>query len=353
MSQRPLLSVIVPTYGRAEHIGPLIDSVLAQEFQDWEMVIAEDGSPRRAEVKAVVDQYAPRMGGRLRFFQNEKALGYDGNFRHLIGLARGEFVFVMGDDDRVASGAFTAVADAIRRYPNLGVIIRAYTVFIGTPENTLKTIRYWPGECVFPAGPRAIVAAHRRLVAMAGIVMHRDSAHQCATDRFDGTLFYQQWLSSNILVERDAVYIPTLLAHFRHASNSVFGTAEREKGLYTPGKQPPDMDLKMVASLVAIAAAVEKERGVKIVEHVERDFANHMYPTLAMQASQPWKVFFKFYRDLGRQGFDRYLVYHLWFWAVALIGPRKLQWIFQKVREILGYQPNLTAFSRPSRSAPA
>lgn len=347
---RPLLSVIVPTYGRVEHVGPLIDSVLAQDFDDWEFVIAEDCSPRREEVRAVVGKYVQSVGSRIRYHQNEETLGYDANFRRLVDLACGAFIFVMGDDDRVAPGAFRAVADAVKRYPNLGVIIRAYAVFLGTPDNVLKTIRYWPEECVFPAGPRAIVAAHRRLVAMAGIVMHRDSAHHFADERFDGSLFYQQWLAANILVERDAVYLPTLLAYFRHLSQGVFGTAKRERGLYLPGVQPPDMDLKMVASLLGIAETVERERGVAIVKHIRRDFANHMYPTIAHQAHQRWPVFFKFYRDLGRQGFNRYPQYHFWFWAVAIVGPGSLSWLFQAIRRILGYSPNLTRFARPSQA---
>lgn len=344
---RPLLSIIVPTYGRAEHVGPLIDSVLEQQFDDWEFVIAEDHSPRRDEVRAVVESYATRVGPRIRFHQNETTLGYDANFRNLVELARGEYLFVMGDDDRVAPGAFDAAARAIEQYPNLGVIIRAYAVFSGEPSNVLKTLRHWKHECVFPAGPRAIVAAHRRLVAMAGIVMHRDSAQKYADDRFDGTLFYQQWLAANILVERDAVYLPTLLAYFRHNSAGVFGTAPKERGLYTPGVQPPDMHLKMVASLMRIAETVERERGVRIAEHIRRDFANHIYPTLAHNQYLPWRDFYQFYRDLGRQGFAKYPQYHAWFWAIAIIGPKPLFWAFQTIRRIFGYSPNLTRFASP------
>lgn len=350
---RPLLSVIVPTYGRAEHIGPLIDTVLSQSFEDWELVVAEDSSPRGAEVRAVVEDYQRRVGPRIRFHQNEETLGYDGNFRKLIELARGEYVFVMGDDDRVAPGAFAAVARAIATYPNLGVVIRAYAVFEGDPSNVKKVLRHWPTECVFPPGPRAIVAAHRRLVAMAGIVMHRDTAQKYASDRFDGSIFYQQWLSANILTEREAVYIPEILAYFRHASQGVFGTAKREKGLYTPGVQPPDMDLKMVGYLIAIAQAVEDAHGMELAgltEHVRRDFANHIYPTIAHQAHQPWRVFFKFYRDLGRMGFNRYPQYHFWFWATAIVGAKNLFRVFQLIRRVFGYSPNLTRFARPERA---
>lgn len=346
---RPQLSVIVPTYGRAEEIGGLLDSIIAQEHDDWEVVVAEDNSPRRELVRAAIAPYQAKLGTRLRYHENEETLGYDANFRNLIDLARGEYVFVMGDDDRVATGAFAAVRDAIERYPNLGVIIRAYTVFEGTPDNTKKVLRHFPRECVFAAGPHAIVAAHRALVAMAGIVMHRDLAHKAASEAFDGSLFYQQWLAANILVDRDAVYIPAILAHFRHASPPIFGTAKREKGLYTPGVQPPDTDLKMVASLMRIAEAVERERGVEIVKHIRRDFANHMYPTIAHQAHQRWPVFFKFYRDLGRHGFNKYPQYHLWFWAVAILGPRVLNGGVRLVRRVLGHTPNFTRFARQAR----
>jgi hypothetical protein len=184
--------------------------------------------------------------------------------------------------------------------------------------------------------------------------MHRDSAHRFADDRFDGTLFYQQWLSANILVERDAVYLPTLLAYFRDNSPTIFGTAAKERGLYTPGNhQPPEMHLKMVVSLIRIAEAVERERGVEIVERVREDFANHIYPTIARQTYLPWRQFFQFYRDLGAQGFWKYPQYHAWFWAIAVFRPRLLFWTFQQVRRVFGYSPNLTRFARPEPPAPA
>ncbi|HVZ77492.1 MAG TPA: glycosyltransferase family 2 protein, partial [Gemmatimonadaceae bacterium] len=242
---RPLISVIVPTYGRWQHVGPLLDSILAQDFDDWECVIAEDGSPNQELVREQVAARAERASGRIRFEPNAKTLGYDANFRRLIELARGRFVFVMGDDDFVAPGAFRAVARTVERYANIGMILRAFAWFRDTPDNVIQVSRYYPRETFFPAGPQAIVACYRRSVVMSGLVFDRDLAQSFATDRWDGTLFYQHWLVANILVTKDAVYIPELLAYFRRGGTPIFGTAEKEKALYTPGVQPPDTDLKM------------------------------------------------------------------------------------------------------------
>ncbi|OYV72611.1 MAG: hypothetical protein B7Z72_04395 [Gemmatimonadetes bacterium 21-71-4] len=345
---RPLLSVIVPTYGRWQDIGPLLDSVLAQDFDDWECVIAEDASPNQERLRTIVAGYTARTNGRVRFQGNATTLGYDANFRQLVALAQGEFLFVMGDDDFVAPGAFAAAARTIRKYPNLGAILRAFAVFQGTPDHIVQVNRYYPGECVFPAGPKAIVACYRRFVAMSGIVLHRDLAQSVATDRWDGSLFYQQWLAANILLTRDAVYIPDLMAYFRRGGTPIFGTAAAERALFTPGVQPPDTDLRMTGALMAIARAVDTERNVRIAGQIERDYANYSYHTLAHQAHEPWPVFKKFYKDLGRLGFDKYAAYHAWFWAIAIFGAKNVDRGIQFIRRMLGYTPNLSSFAKPA-----
>ncbi len=345
---RPLLSVIVPTYGRWQDIGPLLDSILAQDFDDWECVIAEDASPNQDRVRGVVAEYAARVPGRIRFEANRETLGYDGNFRKLVALARGRFLFVMGDDDFVVPGAFTAVARAIEKHPNLGAVLRAFAVFQGTPDNIVQTNRYYAHERVFPAGPQAIVACFRRYVAMSGIVLNRDLAQACATDRWDGTVFYQQWLAGNVLAKKDAVYIPDLLALFRRGAPAIFGAAKAEQGKFIPGAQPPDTDLRMIRALMDIARAVERECHVPVAAAIERDFANYIYPTLAHQAHEPWPVFHEFYKDLGALGFAKYPQFHLWFWAIAIFGARNVNRGIQLIRRVLGHTPNLTRSARAS-----
>ena len=41
---QPLVSVILPTFGRLEYLRPTVASVYRQTFQDWELIVADDGS---------------------------------------------------------------------------------------------------------------------------------------------------------------------------------------------------------------------------------------------------------------------------------------------------------------------
>jgi abequosyltransferase len=343
---RPLLSVIIPTYNRPNDVAALLQSVLDQSFTDWECVVAEDCGPARDEVKRICHEFTQKSAGRVRCELNPENLGYDAGVRRLVELARGEFLFVMGDDDFVAPGAFQVVADAIKRHPNLGVIRGTISCFHGTPDNVVQVSRYYPSETVFPAGQQAIVACYRRLVAMSGLVLHRDIAQRVATDRWDGSLFYQHWIAGNILVEKDAVFLPQVLAHFRQGGAPMFGHAKAEKNLYVPGVQPPDTDLKMISYLMRIAQAIEHDRGVPVAKLIHRDFGNYMYPTIKHQAHEPWPVFYKFYRDLGAMGFDSYPIFHFWFWTVAALGAKRVDSVAQFIRRQVGHTPNLSRFVR-------
>ena len=40
----PAVSVILPTFNRLQYLRPAVDSVFAQTYEDWELVIADDGS---------------------------------------------------------------------------------------------------------------------------------------------------------------------------------------------------------------------------------------------------------------------------------------------------------------------
>ncbi len=54
----PKVSIVLPTFNRLQHLRPAVDSVFAQTFVDWELIIADDGS--EGETAAYLDALAQR-----------------------------------------------------------------------------------------------------------------------------------------------------------------------------------------------------------------------------------------------------------------------------------------------------
>lgn len=92
----PRVAVITRTKDRTLLLRRAIESVLAQTWQDWTMVIVNDGG-LRASVDQLIQLYEARFAGRLRVFHNERSIGMEAASN--IGLKGSESAYVVIHDD--------------------------------------------------------------------------------------------------------------------------------------------------------------------------------------------------------------------------------------------------------------
>lgn len=338
----PLLSVCIPAYNRASQLPELLDSIVAQDYPHYEVVICEDRSPERDQIRAVVERYRTALQGRVRYFENAENLGYDANFRELMRRACGEYCFIMGNDDVVAPGAFATVADVLRRSPDVGVVLRSVAHFRTRPEEFVTIARYYPDELLLPPGPDTVVQFYRRCVIMSGLVIRRHDALALETDRFDGTLFYQLHLIANILLRRPGLIVPEVLAYYRMDGTPEFGTSPSERGRHTPGgSSEPEAGVRFVDGILSIARVLDAERGTRLYPRLRADAARHAYHTFVSYGERPTGDYLRLYRGLVGLGFWRYPLFHVSGLAVAAVGGPRMRRFVHAVRRRLGYTPNL------------
>jgi glycosyltransferase involved in cell wall biosynthesis len=110
----PLVTVAVPTVGRLDYLKEAVGSVLAQEYPRVEVLVGDDGGP--AELRAWCEARAAR-DSRVRYQRNARRLGLAGNWNALADAARGEFITIIGDDDRLLPEFVGKLAGAARALP--------------------------------------------------------------------------------------------------------------------------------------------------------------------------------------------------------------------------------------------
>jgi glycosyltransferase involved in cell wall biosynthesis len=347
MSQRrKLLSVCIPAYNRAHHLAALLDSILRQEFHDYEVVICEDMSPERQQIAALVRKYESRYPGVLRYFENETNLGYDGNIRNLVEKASGKFCFFMGNDDIMCEGAMETTAAVIARHPYAGLVLKSYGWFDEVPEKVNQEVRWFNEEKEFAAGIPAIRFAFRRSGVISGYIVHRDAANEAATSKFDGTLYYQMHLTASVLVSRTAVCTPKVLVLCRNNEPPDFGNSDKEKGKYIPGGYTPQARVNMIGGAISIVRNLKETQGIDVVEDVVHDYANYFYPYIKDQLRLPIREYWKLYRAFWKMGFSKYKMFHMYFLTGYLLGEKRFDGLTRFVRGIMGRSPHFGAVPR-------
>lgn len=214
MTSNPLVSVCIPTYLGAQLIGATIESVLRQDYTDFELIIIDDGSPDATA--AVVAQFSDP---RIRYTRNETNLGPSGNWNRCLDLARGTYFKLLPHDDLLAPDCLARQVKVMEddKEERIALVFCARDV-IG-PDNEKLVRRGYPAPAGLIPGSELVrhsVRAGTNLIGEPGGVLFRRSL-STTVGQFDATNSYvidlDYWF--RLLAHGDAYYLPDCLAAFR------------------------------------------------------------------------------------------------------------------------------------------
>ncbi|MGI9067141.1 MAG: glycosyltransferase family 2 protein [Pyrinomonadaceae bacterium] len=94
MNPAPIVSIVMPAYNAAPYIGETLDSVFAQTFTDFEVIVVNDGSPDTVELERALEPYMSR----IRYIK-QKSLGAGAARNEGLRAAQSEFIAFLDADD--------------------------------------------------------------------------------------------------------------------------------------------------------------------------------------------------------------------------------------------------------------
>lgn len=133
----PKVSVLTPIYNTDErHLRECIESVLNQDFTDFEFIILND-SPENTNLDAIVSSY---HDARINYVKNDTNAGISAARNKLLELARGKYIAIFDHDDICMPDRLAAQVEYLDKNPDIGVVSGLLEIF---DENGVK--------CVLPA----------------------------------------------------------------------------------------------------------------------------------------------------------------------------------------------------------
>lgn len=121
MNSNPEVSVIIPTYNRAASIGDSVNSVLNQTFQNFEIIIVDDGSTDETEV--TVSAFSDT---RIKLISHESNKGAATARNTGIRASRGNFIAFLDSDDRWLPDKLKIQTDYLKISPEIGSCSTGY-----------------------------------------------------------------------------------------------------------------------------------------------------------------------------------------------------------------------------------
>lgn len=116
ISTTPLISILIPTYNRAQFLPDAISSALSQNYPDFEVIVVDDGS--NDETPDTVNKFSDT---RLRYFR-KKHSGAPATRNRCISEAKGEFLVWLDSDDMLQPDVLMSYADALTKTPDADVL---------------------------------------------------------------------------------------------------------------------------------------------------------------------------------------------------------------------------------------
>ena len=116
MSRCPFVSVIIPAYNAAEYISDAINSVLAQDYENFELIIINDGSTDDTEeiIKGYIDS-------RIRYISHHNH-GVAATFNNGVKLSQGKFIIRLDSDDMITPDFISKHIKKFEEFPDADLV---------------------------------------------------------------------------------------------------------------------------------------------------------------------------------------------------------------------------------------
>ena len=126
----PLISVIVPCYNQGQYLDEAVDSILAQTYQNFEIIIINDGSTEPESIKILNNYHKPKS--KVIHTSNQ---GVCRARNTAIETAQGKYIFPLDADDKIAPTYLEKALKIIENNLDVGIVY-CETILFGDQEGT-------------------------------------------------------------------------------------------------------------------------------------------------------------------------------------------------------------------------
>ncbi len=270
------LSICITSYNRISELKRCLDSIDSKLEKEIEIIVSEDCSPKKNEIKEIVNEYIKNSKYKVIFNSNEKNLGYDRNLGKLIELAKGKYILFLSDDDSLISEALDKMIDKVKREnPSL--------VFSPFYENVSKIMeRKFSTDFHIESGELNAGKFLYSSILFSGLIFEKSKVKDYDASGFVNLMYFQVYLFLSITKKYGADYFDIPLVFCMNDGENAFGISESSiKNELLANRKSIYSNLEYHKGLIQVIKKFDLDNNTDIIKIFSKEYSLRSYGGMA------------------------------------------------------------------------
>ena len=335
MENKFFISICIPSYNRPATIVRLLKSIDVSNPDELEVVICEDKSPKREEIREAVNAFKSSAPFAVKYVENAENYGFDKNWRELSIQASGKYLLYMGDDDAFIPRQLDVFIQWLKDHPEPCYILRSYLRRYGNNGEKTEYFRYYDGDMFFKPGIDGYKAFFMKSISMSGYTIKRDCSLEFINEDINDTLLYQLYLLGVVCLHYPSAYCNTPCAMLISDQEQLFGNSSVEKGMYTP-QESVSTNLNFFKSYFRIAEYIDSKYNISVADYIKNEYSKYSFYALSGKRKFGIKTFNEHVKKLRSIGLDTSVYFNIYYVGLLIFGVKPCVWMIRTIKKIKG-----------------
>lgn len=308
------LSIAVTSYSRVFELERCLKSIDSSFINEIEVVVSEDCSPKKDEIKKLLQKISSISPYKIIFNSNEKNLGYDKNIKKLIDLSTSEYILFITDDDMFSKNSLdTIICNLKEQKP----------AFLLTPYLHVKTgmqDRKYERSHLIKSGLNSVNKYLFNSILVSGLIFKKSLIPEYHADKFDKLIYSQVYIFSSILYKNEGAYLNVNLIDCVEDGENAYGKSESNINKELANRAKPISNLEFNKGLIQIIRIFDDDYNENLHKDFSWEYSLRSWRGLSESKKMSQKEMNDYFKKLLNLDISRPYISYLYFLGLSILG---------------------------------
>lgn len=326
------VSICITSYNRPRELRRCLESIDASNENEIEIIVSEDFSPKREEIRVQLNEYAKKTKYKFLANYNEQNLGYDRNLAKLISLSSCDYILFCSDDDVFNPGMIDEIINTLNSKKSIPYMYTAYT-----GHDNKATNRNYKSDFIIKKGEDSIVKYVYDGILFSGLIFNRNLVKKLDAEPFVNQNYFQIYMVMKMLYHYGGFYRAISLIDCIMDGENGYGTTELSgEDKLLADRKSVFSNLQFNKGLINVVKYFDKEEGTDVVTHFGREYSLRSYRGMSRARREGGKKMLKeYWQFLNNVGVKIGFPAHVYYRTLLILGSDVSDCLFELPRKIL------------------